>query len=197
LAQALAPVFPSIEPLQAGLNRYADVYMAADRANIAAKLGFAECRDEDVALMQSLVEWMAAAEVDMTLFFRALSDLGESRPTTDQFSAAFYDDAKREASAADLDAWLERYTRRLASDPQAADLRRERMRATNPRYVLRNWLAQQAIDKANQGDESEIHELLDVMRRPYEDQPGRERFALRRPDWARNRAGCSMLSCSS
>ena len=197
LAQALAPVFPSIEPLQAGLNRYAEVYMAADRANIAAKLGFAECRDEDVALMQSLVEWMAAAEVDMTLFFRALSDLGESRPTTDQFSAAFYDDAKREASAADLDAWLERYTRRLASDPQAADLRRERMRATNPRYVLRNWLAQQAIDKANQGDESEIHELLDVMRRPYEDQPGRERFALRRPDWARNRAGCSMLSCSS
>jgi uncharacterized protein YdiU (UPF0061 family) len=197
LAQALASIFPSIEPLQAGLNRYAEVYMAADRANIAAKLGFVECRDEDVALMQSLVEWMAAAEVDMTLFFRALSDLGEGRPTPVHFSAAFYDESKREASAADLTAWLERYANRLASDPQPADLRRQRMRAVNPRYVLRNWLAQQAIDKANQGDESEIHELLDVMRRPYDDQPDRERFAQRRPDWARNRAGCSMLSCSS
>ena len=101
--------------------------------------------------MQSLVEWMAAAEVDMTLFFRALSDLGESRPTPDHFSAAFYDDAKREASAADLEAWLDRYASRLASDAQAAEQRRQRMRAANPRYVLRNWLAQQAIDKANAG----------------------------------------------
>jgi serine/tyrosine/threonine adenylyltransferase len=195
LAQALAPVFGSVEPLQEGLQCYVDAYAEADRANIAAKLGLLECRDEDVAMMQSLYEWMAASEVDMTLFFRTLSDLGPATP--DHFSDAFYDDAKRERGWSDLCDWLDRYRQRLSSDAQSDEQRRTRMRLSNPKYVLRNWLAQQAIDKAHEGDESEIHALLEVMRRPYEDQPGMERFASRRPDWARNRAGCSMLSCSS
>jgi uncharacterized protein YdiU (UPF0061 family) len=93
--------------------------------------------------------------------------------------------------------WLTQYIHRLQQEGVADDSRRVGMNAANPLYVLRNYLAQLAIDDAEQGDFAKIHELLDLLRNPYNEQADKHQFAAKRPDWARQRAGCSMLSCSS
>ena len=197
LADALLRVFDSADPLHAGLARYAEVFAAVTRRHVAAKLGVAACRDEDLALMQIAQTLLHENEVDMTIFFRRLADVPLDQPTLDPLREAFYDVDKMRAAEPALREWLTCYASRLRSDESTDAERRARMHAANPKYVLRNYLAQEAIDQAQLGDETGIAALLEVLRRPYDEQPGAERYAQRRPDWARHRAGCSMLSCSS
>jgi uncharacterized protein YdiU (UPF0061 family) len=202
LAHAISPLFAETAPLEAGLQRYMDRFVAADMANVAGKLGLATCTEADVGTMQALHVLLQVGEVDMTLWFRALSSFDAHAPVAPQFEApafvdAFYDPDKRTQALPAFIEWGALYAARLREDPLPPDERRTRMDAVNPLYVLRNYLAQEAIDLAEQGDASRIHALLDTLRRPYDVQPGREAFARRRPDWARTKAGCSMLSCSS
>jgi uncharacterized protein YdiU (UPF0061 family) len=197
LAAALTPLFDGTEALEDGLSRNADAYVAADRRIIAAKLGLASCGDDDVGRMRSLQALMQRSEADMTLLFRALADVDPAAPGLAPLAHAFYDPARRDAEAAAWQAWLDDYGARIRRDARPAGERRAALDAVNPRYVLRNYLAQQAIDRAEEGDESLIGELLDLIGHPYDDQPGREAYAALRPDWARARPGCSMLSCSS
>jgi serine/tyrosine/threonine adenylyltransferase len=197
LANALASVFPSTDALYSGLERYVATFNAQSRIDVAGKLGLAECTDDDVTLMNDVQALLHEAEVDMTIFFRQLADVDVTAPSLEPLQGAFYDLAKVRAGEEALAAWLRRYAARVQRDGRDPQARRAAMHAVNPRFVLRNYLAQEAIDRAERGDASGIHELLDLLRHPYDEQPGKERFFARRPEWARDRPGCSMLSCSS
>jgi uncharacterized protein YdiU (UPF0061 family) len=197
LANALSPAFSDEAPLNAGLQLYADTFNDQYRRTLGAKAGLTDCSEEDLAILHELHEWMQATEVDMTIFFRRLADLDLQNPDVSIFADAYYDEAKRVAGEVPLVSWIARYVLRAQQEKQSPAERRRRMNAINPKYVLRNYLAQEAIDRAERGDYAGVDELLRLLRNPYDEQPENERFAKRRPDWARNRAGCSMLSCSS
>ncbi|MHB1372875.1 MAG: protein adenylyltransferase SelO [Thauera sp.] len=200
LANAIYPVVRAVEPLEQALVAYADIHEAEYRRMMQAKLGLAEWRpgaEADDGLLEQLQRLLQQGEVDMTLFFRRLADVDLEAPSLAGFDGAFYDPAARAAVEGELGAWLRSYAARLCVEGVPAATRRAAMNRANPLYVPRNYLAQQAIDAAEQGDLSELEALIEVLRQPYVEQPGCERFAARRPDWARTKAGCSMLSCSS
>ena len=201
-ADALQPLFPDLEPLKAGIGAYVERFNAEYRAMLAAKFGFPTLDAERERLAQQGLGLLMEAEGDHTRFFRALTEWNGAVSDDDATAVAalgdvFYDEAKREAAAPALADWLRRWqASRTAADVDVAATQAA-MEGANPRFILRNYLAQQAIDRATAGDASMVHELLDTLRRPYDAQPGREAFTAKRPEWARHKAGCSMLSCSS
>ncbi len=203
LAEALHPIVKDAAVLEAAANHYVDVFHAEHAAMMRAKLGLATAREGDRDLVDALMALLQREETDMTLFFRGLSSLpvGEDagdEDVLDVVRAALYTPSAldEELGRAWL-GWLRPYAARVREEGRPARVRSEAMDATNPLYVLRNYLSQQAIDQAEAGDPTGVRELLAVMRQPYTAQPGKERFAEKRPEWARNKAGCSMLSCSS
>jgi uncharacterized protein YdiU (UPF0061 family) len=203
LAGALLPLFESEQPLQDGLDVYVATLQQQQAMHHAAKLGFSQCSDDDLRLVRELEQLMQQHEVDMTMFYRRLMQLDPARIAAEDDAGyallgdAFYDESARLRGASSFADWLQRYAARSRHDAHSAEQRLAVMQRANPLYVLRNYLAQEAIDLAEAGDASRIMQLLQCLRQPYVEQAGCERFAERRPDWARHKAGCSMLSCSS
>ncbi|MDA0657792.1 MAG: YdiU family protein [Planctomycetota bacterium] len=224
LANAIYPLVGNAEPFQLGLQLYAEKFQEDWRTMMARKIGL-EAFDPhtDQVLIEELLSILQLTETDMTIFFRRLASISVTEPMADllpgkkdrsavetpsegdsvehnsaRLAEAYYLPNERTAEHEQrIRAWLRNYQARLSQDGIPDPIRRTRMNAVNPKYVLRNYLAQLAIDKAELGDPSMVATLLELLRKPYDEQPEREEFAVQRPDWARRRAGCSMLSCSS
>ena len=208
LANALFPLIKKEAPLQTALHAFVETYEQERRVMFNRKLGLLQNHGEkDEQLQETLLKLLRSHETDMTLFYRLLAKVelpsATERPLTAtdairHFSEAFYDlNRIDETHGGALCAWLMDYRCRVEDEKISETLRRERMDAVNPLYVFRNYLAQLAIDKAENGDFGGVSELLETLRRPYQEQPGREQYAAKRPDWAKLKPGCSMLSCSS
>jgi uncharacterized protein YdiU (UPF0061 family) len=179
LAEALSSLIGKDE-IDAALAGYEPAYRATFLALMRAKLGVCGERDDDADLLLELFRMLEARRVDWTNFWRALSH-------ADALALALLgeDEASR--------AWFARYGERVAGDPRPDDERRAAMRATNPKYVLRNWVAQEAIAASEAGDDTLVNAALDVLRAPFDEHPEREAWAQPAPAQYR---GLS-VSCSS
>ncbi len=185
LAQALLPLIPGepdvvVEQLREELGRFSDRYHHHYDRGLAAKLGLSYA-PEDHALYLEWLQLLQQQRADYTRSFRALST-PEQRGVHQELMPS-----------RKLDEWLLRYRLRLQREPEPERWRLARMRRTNPRVVLRNYLAQQAIEQAEAGVFDEIERLLQLLQNPYEDHPGADHYADPAPDWAHS----LVVSCSS
>lgn len=184
LAQALTPHI-TVEALREALELFLPLYQAAWLDLMRRRLGFTRAEEGDEALVQRLLQLMQTSAVDYTLFFRRL---GETAP--EQAVAVLRDEF---VDLAGFDTWAVQYVERATREGADQDARRQRMHAVNPKYILRNYLAQRAIEAAEQGDFGEVRQLHAVLARPFDEQPGMERYAERPPEWGKHLE----ISCSS
>ncbi len=186
LGQAVLPLIDDVDEVHDALSVYKTAFSQKMDALWHAKLGLVTARDGDDALIQRLLDRLSASRVDFPLFFRRLSSLsidgGGDQPLRDLF-------IDRDA----FDAWSVEYRQRLRAEGSEDAARKVAMDRVNPKYVLRNYLAQVAIDKAQQKDFSEVRQLMAVLQHPFDEQPQHDRYAALPPDWA---AGIE-VSCSS
>ena len=184
LAQALTP-FIAIDQLRATMDLFLPIYEAAWLDLMRKRLGLQTAEESDKELIQRLLQLMQSSAIDYTRFFRELGD----RPA-DQALARLREDF---LDIKAFDDWAATYRQRSEREGIDHEARRTRMHATNPKYILRNYLAQKAIEAAEAGDYGPVRELHQVLSRPYDEQPGMEHYAERPPEWGKHLE----ISCSS
>ena len=201
LANTLYVLVKEAQPFEKALERFKIAFPIKKTEMMRAKLGLCTDDAKDMNLIAHLERTLGLSETDMTIFFRLLAQVRSSatpKEALQQLSAAFYTPAEivNDIEQGWTD-WLEIYLIRLEKESQSDQERRIIMDKVNPKYVLRNYMAQMAIDAADQGDYSLIEELYILLKQPYAEQEENEKWFVKRPEWARHKVGCSMLSCSS
>lgn len=198
LAEAIYPLIEDAKPLEAVLNQFPAYYDNQWQRMMANKLGLDSVLPEDKKLFTDLEKLLAMVETDMTTFYRELAKFdGQLDSIAPLLEQVYYFDHLPKKYISARNQWFLAYSERLQKNTFSHEEKVELMNRTNPKYILRNYLAQVAIEKAEQGDYSEIERLLEVMKNPYSEQESYHTYYQKRPDWARHKAGCSMLSCSS
>jgi uncharacterized protein YdiU (UPF0061 family) len=187
LAQALLPLIGDTDAALAALEPYKTVFPKALMTRMAGKLGLAHTEDADRVLVDDLLRLMAQDKADFTITFRRLGRFG-TEPGADNTALRdlFIDRAA-------FDAWAQRYAARLAGEGSIDAQRCAAMNRVNPKYVLRNHLAEVAIRDAKAGDFSEVSRLHQVLSRPFDEQPEHAALAGFPPEWANS----IEVSCSS
>ncbi|WP_425669501.1 protein adenylyltransferase SelO [Vibrio owensii] len=189
LAHSLSPLVQR-DDLEAALGKF-EVRLSQKFSELMrAKLGLHTKVDEDGRLFEAMFELLNQNKADYTRFFRELSNLDMKSPQA--VIDLFID---REAASAWVDLYLARCELEVDENGErvSAQTRCEKMRRTNPKYILRNYLAQLAIDKAEEGDFSEVNRLAELLKRPYDEQPEFDDYAKLPPEWGKKME----ISCSS
>ena len=200
LANALYPLIEEAEDFERILHAYNKNAEAQYLAMMRSKLGLYADEKKDSELIENLEYILQLTETDMTIFFRNLNQFSSEAPLKGiaNIKDAFYNiNEISDSIKQKWNIWFTNYAERLQKEELTAIERKVKMNQVNPKYILRNYMAQLAIDDANKGDYQLIDELFKLLRKPYEEQPENEKWFVKRPDWARHKAGCSMLSCSS
>ena len=201
LANALFPLIEDAAPLEKILEEYKVEFDDKYTNMMRSKLGLVEFELSDKKLIQDLENALHLSETDMTIFFRLLGTVSKSdnaKTSLEKIWKAFYSSSEiTDVIEKKWLNWFEEYAKRLTLETLTDKDRKEKMDTVNPKYVLRNYMSQIAIDKADEGDYSIIDELFQLLKNPYQEQPKSEKWFAKRPDWAKNKIGCSMLSCSS
>ena len=198
LANALFPLIEEVAPLESILKDYKTNFESQSLQLMKSKLGLFSSDKNDAKLIQNLEDTLQLSETDMTIFFRLLSDFTSEKNGFEMIKEAFYDiENVSETIKSKWQNWFGMYANRLQQESLSAIERKLKMNAVNPKYVLRNYMAQLAIDAANLEDYSLIDELFQLLKKPYDEQTNHQKWFAKRPDWARDKVGCSMLSCSS
>lgn len=201
LANSLYPLVNEAAPLEKILDSFMTEFENDYKTMFLSKLGIFTSSESDNKIIKGLEEILQLSETDMTIFFRNLSKIKKEDSVEQAFEKieyAFY--ISEEIKENILDAWQKWFTvylKRLNAEELSDEERALKMNQINPKYVLRNYMAQLAIDAADKDDYSLVDELFQLLKNPYDEQPESEKWFAKRPDWARTKVGCSMLSCSS